>query len=272
MISRMICSYNQTRGSFIEKIRGPAGGFLSLACLNFTISIHYAMKQPFLLCILFICTLSVYATNKACEYAGSNIGYIKTQTQKAIAAEDLNSSRYYAYKALNAIEKSRQQFEACDCNYANKNIYESLENLKKATRVSSLNGTRVLLKRALENTVGSLVALEKHDELHGSGYADDILIFHTTASGHEAPLLRQPEGAALRKQIDQSLQNYKNSLEEVVRSVDCKEAYAFAYRIFRHCEEELLKADLTESKKYYNLRTKQITWEALERLKKCVNY
>lgn len=230
------------------------------------------MKLPFLLYILFMCTLSANATNKACEYAGSNIGYIKSQTQKAIAAEDLNSSRYYAYKALNAIEKSRQQFEACNCNYANKNIYESLENLKKATRVSSLNGTRVLLKRALENSLGSLEALAKHDELHGSLYPGNILALTATVSGNEEPLLTKPEGIALRKQIDQSLQNYKNSLEEVVRSVDCKDAYAFAHRIFRHCEEELLKADLTEAKKYYNLRTKQITSEALERLKKCVNY
>ncbi len=271
MISCIFCSYNQTSGSLIEKIGQTSGGFLSLACLNFTISILYAMKLPFLLCIL-LCTLSVNAANKACEYAGSNIGYIKSQTQKAIAAEDLNSSRYYAYKALNAIEKSRQQFEACNCNYANKNIYESLENLKKATRVSSLNGTRVLLKRALENTLGSLEALAKHDDLHGSMYPGNILAFTKTATGNEEPLLRQPEGAALRKQIDQSLQNYKNSLEEVVRSVECKDAYAFAHRIFRHCEEELLKADLTEAKKYYNLRTKQITSEALERLKRCVTY
>jgi hypothetical protein len=230
------------------------------------------MKLFYSLCILFVCNLSAYAENKACEYAGSNIGYIKTQTLKAIAAEDLNSSRYFTYKALNAIEKSRKQFEACNCDYANKNIFESLDNLKKATRVSSLNGTRVLLKRALENALGSLDALEKHEELHGSRYASDVLALNTVTSEKEKLGMKQPEGPDLRKQIDQSLENYKNSLDEVVRSVDCRDAYAFAHRIFRHCEEELLKADLSEAKKYYNLRTKQITAEALDRLKKCVNY
>jgi hypothetical protein len=230
------------------------------------------MKLFYFLCILLVCNLSAHAENKACEYAGSNIGYIKTQTLKAIAAEDLNSSRYFAYKALNAIEKSRKQFEACNCDYANKNIFESQDNLKKATRVSSLNGTRVLLKRALENALGSLEALEKHEELHGSRYASDVLALNTITSEKEKLGMKQPEGSALRKQIDQSLENYKNSLDEVVRSVECRDAYAFAHRIFRHCEEELLKADLTEAKKYYNLRTKQITAEALDRLKKCVNY
>jgi hypothetical protein len=231
------------------------------------------MKLYYFLCIICLCTLSSYSDDtKACDYAGSNIGYIKTQTQKAIEAEDLNTSRYFAYKALNAIEKSRKQFEACNCDYANKNIFESLENLKKATRVSSLDGTKILLKRALDNTMGSLEALEKHDELHGSRYASDVLAMNTKASEKEKLAMKQPEGPALRSKIDQSLMDYKTSLDEVVRTVDCKDAYAFAHRIYRHCEAELLKPELTEAKKYYNLRTKQITEEALSKLKNCVNY
>jgi hypothetical protein len=231
------------------------------------------MKLRYFLCIICLCTLSSYSDdNKACDYAGSNIGYIKTQTQKAIEAEDLNSSRYFAYKALNAIEKSRKQFEACNCDYANKNIFESLENLKKATRVSSLDGTKILLRRALENTMGSLEALEKHDELHGSRYASDVLAMNTKASEKDKLAMKQPEGPALRRQIDKSLADYKSSLDEVVKTVDCKDAYAFAHRIYRHCEQELLKPELTEAKKYYNLRTKQITEEALNKLKRCVNY
>jgi hypothetical protein len=230
------------------------------------------MKQFYLLCILCVCTLSANTANTACEYAGSNISYIKSQTQKAISAEDLNSSRYYAYKALNAIEKSRKQFEACSCDYAIKNIFESLDNLKKATRVSSLNGARILLKRALDNTFGSLEALEKHEELHGSRYASDVLAMNTVASEKQKMAMKKPEGEALRKQIDESLKSYKTSLDEVVRSVECRDAYTFAHRIYRHCEQELLKPDLTEAKKYYNLRTKQITSEALDKLKKCVNY
>jgi hypothetical protein len=230
------------------------------------------MKPTLLWRILILCAFTASASNKDCEYAGSNIGYIKTQTQKALSAEDLNTSRYFAYKALNAIEKSRKQFEACNCDYANKNIFESLDNLKKATRVSSLNGTRILLKRALDNVLESLEALEKHDELHGSQYASDVLVMNTTTSEKVKLGMKQPEGPALRRQIDQSLEDYKNSLDKVVKSVDCKDAYAFAHRIFRHCEAELLKPDLTEAKKYYNLRTKQITEAALAKLKQCVSY
>ncbi len=226
--------------------------------------VHYI-----LLCIVIFCTLTSFDDSKACDYAGSNIGYIKTQTQKAIASEDINSSRFFAYKALNAIEKSKKQFEACGCDYAVKSIYESLDNLKKATRVSSLNGTKILLKRALENALGSLEALEEHEELHGSPYASDVLAINTKRSEGEKIGMRQPVGKALEQKIDSALINFQNSLDEVVTFVECKEAYAFASKIYNHCELELLKPDLTEAKKYYNLRTKEITAEALRKIEDC---
>ena len=75
------------------------------------------------------------------------------------------------------------------------------------------------------------------------------------------------KGNALERKIDSSLISYKKSLEKVVQTVDCQEALAYATRIFEHCELELLKPNLTEGKKYYNLRTKEITAQALEELR-----
>lgn len=265
-------AYNRTNILLIEKIGARPIILLSLGNLNFTKSIPYAMKPLFLWASLLLFALPSLANEKACEYAGSNISFIKSQTQKAIAAQDINLSRYHAYKALNAIEKSREQFEACNCEYANKSIFESMENLKRATKVSSLNGTKILLRRALDHALGSLEALEKHEELHGSRYASDVLAVNTKSAGQRRMAMKLPESSALRKQIDEALVNYEKSLAEVVRSVDCKDAFAFANRIYRHCEAELLKPDLTEAKRYYNLRTKQITARALDELKQCVTF
>lgn len=197
------------------------------------------------------------------------MGFVKSQTEKAMAAKDLNQSRYYAYKALNAIEKTREQLIECGCEYASKSILEGLDNLKKATRVSSLQGTRIFLSRALDNTMGSIDALEQHDELHQSAYASDVLALNTKSSEEEKLKSIKPTGKALENKIDQFLLDYKNSLERVVKSLDCKEAYAYARKVYEHCEQQLLNAKLTEAKKYYNLRTKEITAEALGELKNC---
>ena len=228
------------------------------------------MRSTFtILFVLFLFPLAVFANKKACDYIGSNLGYIKLQTQKAIDADDLNFSRYYAYKALNAIEKSKSQFDACGCDYALKSINESLENLKKATRIGSIKGARILLKRALESTYGSLEALEKHDELHVSLYASDVLAMNTRSSLEEKLARKMPSEENLHSQIDKALVNFKNSLDEVVRSVNCREAYDFTQRIYAHCSQELLRKDLTPGKKYYNYRTKEITENALRKLETC---
>ena len=216
----------------------------------------------------FISCSLVFASDKACDYAGSNIGFVKAQTEKAIAAEDLNQSRYHAYKALNAIEKSKTQLEECGCKYAYKSIQESLDNLKKATRVSSLTGTRILLNRSLDNTLGSLEALEQH-ELHESPYASDVLAMNTKASEENKLRSIQPQGPALEKKIDQFLEDYRLSLDHMIKSVDCKEAYNYARKVYEHCEQQLLSGKLTEAKKYYNLKTQEITAEALKELGTC---
>ena len=190
------------------------------------------MRSTFtILFVLFLYPFSAIANQKACDYVGSNLGYIKSQTQKAIDADDLNFTRYYAYKALNAIEKSKTQFDACGCDYAMKSINEGLDNLKKATRIGSIKGARILLKRALESTYGSLEALEKHDELHVSLYASDVLAMNTQSAIEKKLARKMPAEKDLHSQIDKALVNFKNSLDEVVRSVNCREAYDFAQRI-----------------------------------------
>ncbi len=217
-----------------------------------------------LLCI----PLISYKTSNACEYAGSNLGVIKRHTERAIEADSLGSTKYFAYKALNAIEKSKTQMEICGCEYAIANIKEGSENLKRATRISSIQGSKLLLQLALENFEGSLIAINKHDS-HKSHFQGDILILNTKDGIEEKNTTDKGDLKALKVKIDQSLINFENSLNEVLQSVECKEAYIFTSRIYNNCEQELLKPHLTDGKKYYHLRTQQITGEALQKLGDC---
>lgn len=229
------------------------------------------MKATWLSILILCSSKFIFATEKACDYAGSNIGFVKTQTEKALEAEDINQSRYFTYKAINAIEKSRTQLEECGCEYAFDNIMEGQDNLKKATRTTSLQGMRILLNRALDNTLGGLEALEQHEELHQSAYASDVLAMNTKDAEESRLSSLQPQGKALQDKIDQFLEDYRESLKKVVHSVNCKEAYQYAIKVYEHCEQQLLKSELTEAKKYYNLKTKEITEEALEELKNCAD-
>ena len=207
---------------------------------------------------------SSFKPSVACEYAGSNINYVRKLTEKAITVNDINKARFFAYKALNAIEKSKKQLNQCGCDYAEKNIEEGLSNLKRALKATTLNGAKILLNRALENTLRGLEALNKH-ELHDSKFTSDMLAMNT---GEIA--LKRFDIKSLHERIDESLLSYKKSLNIIVNTVNCKEARAYVDKVFNDCEVQLLKPNLSEGKKYYNLRTKEIAADAIKRLGDCL--
>ncbi|WP_231854761.1 hypothetical protein [Zobellia galactanivorans] len=206
---------------------------------------------------------------QACEYANSNIGYVKNQTNKALSMHDLKMTKFYTYKALTALEKSKKQIKDCGCEYATDSMIENIEYLKNATRATSINGARILLNKALDYTQESLDAIANHDE-HGSIYGSNSLAMNVTKTTKKTPynegVVDQSE---IRAKIDKALLKYKHSLEKVINTVDCAEARLFAQRIYENCEQELLKPKLSEGKKYYNLKTKEITAKALQSLGEC---
>lgn len=227
------------------------------------------MRQYYVLlyALLFV-FFSSFKPNQACEYAKSNISYVKSEIDKAIAMDDLQLVRFHTYKALNAIEKSKLQLSECGCDDAIANIAEGAEHLKQATKASSLASSVILLKKALVETSESLEALSTHKQ-HNTAYGNDVLTMNTSTSSKNIPSNHLYSQKKLRQAIDSSLTKYRESLDKVVNTVGCKEARDFANRIFENCEQELLKPNLSEGKKYYNLKTKEITAEALEKLSDC---
>lgn len=221
---------------------------------------------PFLVLLVFL--FSSFKIEKACEYAGSNINFAKEQTEKAIAGEDINKARYFAYKALNAIEKSKKQLNDCGCEYAEKSISEGLKNIKLAIKSSTLGNTKDLLSIALENIYGGIELLEDHEN-HRSQYSDDVLAMNTIAEEKEERTNHILSAKEIENRIDNALEKYRSSLSQVVKTVDCAQAKTYAENVYTTCEQQLLRTDLTEGKRYYNLRTKEITAEALEQLKNC---
>ncbi|MFS4467314.1 hypothetical protein [Maribacter sp. 2210JD10-5] len=225
-------------------------------------------KTYIFFCVIALLLFSSFKTSVACEYAGSNIDFAKSQTKNAISKEDINQARFYAYKALNAIEKSKKQLAECACEHAEKDIADGINDLKEALKSTTLHDTRALLNSALIHTENTLRLLEEHDS-HKSKYANDVLVLNTINAPKEEISTEEYRAKTMHEKIDASLEKYRSSLFKIVNTVDCKDAKAFAQRVFDHCEAQLLKENLTEGKKYYNLRTKEITAEALAEIGTC---
>ena len=71
----------------------------------------------------------------------------------------------------------------------------------------------------------------------------------------------------LEARVDSSLVNFRISLDKVITTLPCEEAEAYVKGVFERCELELLKPGLTEGKRYYNLKTKEIAASAMNRIK-----
>lgn len=215
-----------------------------------------------------IILLSSFAPSEACSYAGSNMKYIKARTEEALKTNDINKAKFYTYKAIKVIQTSTSRFDDCGCEDAEVNIEESLINLKAATKSTSLNGTRILLQEALQQIVDALDAFEQH-KMHDTAFSSKDFAMNTASEVEKTLISTEPKKNELHQQIDISLANYSKSINTVVDSVSCVDARAFAYNIFVTCEQQLLKSNLSEGKKYYNLKTKEITEKALSRLGDC---
>lgn len=205
----------------------------------------------------------------ACVNSESMIRFVEEQTEKALDEEDLSLIRYHTFKALNAIERTRLQLQNCGCDYARKNLLESLEKLKLASRVSTLEGTRIPLSRAMAYIQAGKEALKQHEEMHERPFGQQLAVTRTVSPDQTQAKRLIEEEKALEDKIEEALQNYQRSLDEVVQGVPCAEAMVFVQRVYAHCDKQLQDKNLTPSRKYYNLRTKEITENALSRLDEC---
>ena len=221
-----------------------------------------------LLYVLLIIITSSFKTNRDCEYVGSNIEYITSQTKKALAETELNKTKYQIYKAINAIEKTRTKLNDCGCSYASKNLFDGLDNLILATKTSSVSGAKVLINRALKNTYLSLESLKEH-HTHQSKYQADVLTLNVKNAKKDEFVSKETRERELRQAIDTSLQTFEKALEDVIVTVNCEEARNFIIEIRNKCDLALLNDKLSEGKKYYNLRTKVIATNALKKLEDC---
>tara|TARA_R110000868_G_scaffold382799_1_gene649436 strand:- start:809 stop:1408 length:600 start_codon:yes stop_codon:yes gene_type:complete len=197
------------------------------------------------------------------------MGFAKSHISAALLTDDINQARFYAYKAVNALEKSKNQLEICGCTFAKASMTENLDALVLATKSTTLEGTRTYLDKSVELINNTMFVLDSH-ESHNSTYANDVLSMNTTTTTKNIINTKDSKTLSLNEKIDLSLAKYKISLEKVVATVNCKEAKAFAQQIFNECENQLLKPNISEGSKYYNLRTKEITQNALNRIGNCV--
>ncbi|MCR9225911.1 MAG: hypothetical protein NXH90_00620 [Flavobacteriaceae bacterium] len=205
----------------------------------------------------------------ACQYASSNLEYIKSKIEEAVMAKDLNLAKYHAYKALNGIEKTKGNFMDCGCEGAIESLESTLDYLKTATKTGALTKAKPLLHKALERTIIGINVLREFEEETSSDYGSNVLVMNTTDVLDFNNGMMLTQGATIKKQVHQCLLSFESSLDKVVSDVDCEDARRFVTNIYEEARLTLLNTNLSQHKKEYHQRVKILAKEALESLGNC---
>lgn len=232
-------------------------------------------KRKIILLVIFIIgvvsllLLSSFMDRNACDYANSNLEYIKSEMNEAVKATDFELSKYHAFKALNSIEKTRANFLDCGCQETIESLEKVSYYLKKGTNATSLEVSTKFFYVALESASDGINVLKESEQGHSSPYNKNILMLNTENALAHHSYMATPEFKQLHQHGHECLLGFKISLGKVVTDVPCKEAHAFISRIHDEARLKLLNTDLSDARKHYHQRVETIAQDALSRLGNC---
>ncbi|MDC6367390.1 MULTISPECIES: hypothetical protein [Flavobacteriaceae] len=225
----------------------------------------------FILGIVSLWLMSSFTNRNACEYAASNIEYIGEQIDAAIMADDFEQSKYFAYKALNGIEKTKANFLDCGCDGAIANLETTLNELKMATRASSFHSSKTFLHNAMEHTIVALKVLRVFEQEFSNSYNNNILVMNTKEAIENESRIMLPHDGHLHQKVHNCLLGFQSSLDKVVTDVACEEARVFITKMYNEATLTLMDTELSDHKKEYHQRVRVICKDALERLGDCAH-
>lgn len=164
-----------------------------------------------ILCIFFLMSsVFVFAD---CTTLYSSVTYAFSHSRKSLKANNFDHQRYYAKRALQALEKAEEQAESCDCAKINNIMYDVRESLERAIDPEDWGTGRFYVKKAREYLSETMTALDMctadtdpapasvPDDEKESDYSDKKKAGETPASlAQKQDALKKEQQALIAKQ------------------------------------------------------------------------
>lgn len=238
----------------------------------------YRQMKTYKRIIFFICfilgligfwMMAAFKSYNSCEFANTNIDFVKDQTQTALEANDINIVKLFSNNALDIIDQTKNDFIECGCTEATEPINTIEKNLQLVSRSTKLEESKTFLKAALQNVILSIKLLREHEEENSSFYGDDVLVMNTKSALDEQGGVLLPKGKAREELIYESLTEFKISIDNVVKNVDCEDAFFFISKLHKNAKRDLDNISLSENERFYHEKVSDITYQALLKLDGC---
>jgi len=113
-----------------------------------------------------ICIMVSFMATANCDNTYSSASYALNHTRKSFVAKNFDHQKYYAGKALEALEKAQRLVKQCGCNKALIPILQGIENLEKAIGQKDWDMGRYYTKKALNDTQQIIEFLDVYTNEH----------------------------------------------------------------------------------------------------------
>ncbi|WP_185782822.1 hypothetical protein [Croceivirga lutea] len=213
--------------------------------------------------------MASFKTYNACEFATNNIELIRNQVHSALNSNDLEMIKFYSQKALTTLPKTKTLFTDCGCLVANKHLDLTASNLTYASESNLIPKSKEYLQIAYSNTILSIQLLKDFEKESESFYGDNVLEMNTQKAYKTKGEVVKPEGKLRQERINETIETYKASLNDVVNNVECEEAFSFISRVVNISKERLKDESLSETRRDYHKRIYEISLKALISLEGC---
>lgn len=101
--------------------------------------------------LFFLLIFIAQYTNAQCSSAYSQATYALAHTKKSLNSNNFDHQKYYADRALDALNKAKSLVESCGCSDAVSPILDGLDNLQQATDPTDWEAGRFYTQHAYEH-------------------------------------------------------------------------------------------------------------------------
>jgi len=109
---------------------------------------------------VFVIILCSYTPKSNCADAYTSASYGLSHSKKAFKAHNFDHQKYYAGRALEALENTRDLVGECGCDGAMNSLADGIENLEEAMDPVDWKMGRYYTQRAMDNTYAVLENLD----------------------------------------------------------------------------------------------------------------
>ncbi|WP_417360398.1 hypothetical protein [Galbibacter sp.] len=153
--------------------------------------------------LFFLLIFIAQYSNAQCSSAYSQATYALAHTKKSLSSNNFDHQKYYADRALEALEKAKSLVESCGCSDAIPPILDGLDNLAQSKDPADWEAGRFYAQHAYEYLQTLMTKLDictSGGAATSVDYSPEVAISTTNDSGESTNYLEQQKQLELEKQ------------------------------------------------------------------------